>query len=187
MLAQTTQNKNGVSLKFLITDYNTLDSNYQKQHDPDRFMNPDDINYAAELQYTRSFNSSLSLGLPLTIGSVDALQTIYDSSNVDCQPCQERIKDDFILGAGVNAIYKFNNGYLLKEDFVVAPYISLGFNFNYFFQRDNNIDLSIPIGIGTNVRLNQNFYLQAQFDFRKSLLIEKDHLIISFGIQWIFE
>jgi outer membrane protein OmpA-like peptidoglycan-associated protein len=51
---------------------------------------------------------------------------------------------------GLNIEYKFNNGYIFKEDAVVAPYIHTGFGFNSVVDYDFNT--YIPFGLGLNIR-----------------------------------
>jgi hypothetical protein len=182
---QTKAHPNGLTYKFVLTDYNTLDSYFQNNNQPDRILHPDDLNYAGEIGYFRSFNSSLNLGIPLRIGSIDAHHAVYDDSL--CQPCTTRIKQEFFFGADIVAQYKFNNNYILKEDFVVAPYLIAGVGFKYLTERSGNIDVQIPLGLGVNIKLSELFYLQAQFEYRKSLIVQKDNLAISAGLNWMIE
>lgn len=55
-----------------------------------------------------------------------------------------------IYDFGVNVEYKFNNGYIFKEDAIVAPYIHTGFGFNSIVDYDFNT--YVPFGIGLNIR-----------------------------------
>lgn len=185
LYGQTSMNKNGLTYKFVMTDYNTLDAIFQQGNDPDRILHPQDINYAGEIGFFRHINSSLNLGLPVRIGSIDAHHTVYDATDISCQPCQQRIEDEFFVGADIVANYKFNNGYLLKEDFIVAPYIFVGVGGVYMSQRDGNFDFQIPMGVGLNIKLTTLLYLQAQMEYRKSIIIQKDNFAISGGIAWL--
>lgn len=182
---QVSLHPNGLTYKFLVTDYNTLDSIFQNANDPDRIFHPDDVNYAGEIGYFRHINKSLSLGAPLRLGSVDSHHSVFDSLDVNCQPCQVRKRNDFFFGGDLIAVYKFNNDYMLKEDFILAPYIFLGVGALYFSQRTGHFDFQIPMGLGLNLKLTKLLYLQAQFEYRKSLVIQKDNMAISFGIVWL--
>ena len=51
---------------------------------------------------------------------------------------------------GLNIEYKFNNGYIFKENAVIAPYIHTGFGFNSVVDYDFNT--YVPFGIGLNIR-----------------------------------
>lgn len=62
------------------------------------------------------------------------------------------------------ANYKFDNGYILPEDFVVGPYISYGLGFAQHLTKtpENEFyvnDLNIPLGVGVDVRLTDNLEL----------------------------
>ncbi|BDS10464.1 hypothetical protein [Aureispira anguillae] len=185
--AQTSTYKNSLTYKFLITDYNTLNPIFQQANDPDRILHPEDINYAGEIGYFRAINPSLNLGLPLRIGSIDAYHTVFDSNDSSCQPCEQRQRNELFFSADILALYKFNNNYLLKEDFFLAPYILLGVGGVYLSQQEGHFDVQVPMGIGLNIKLSKLLYLQAQFEYRKSLIIHKDNFAISGGISWLLD
>ena len=186
VVAQMSTTKNGLTYKFVITDYNTLDTVFQVAN-PGRILHPEDINYAGEIGFFRHINKSLNIGLPLRIGSIDAHHPIFDATDSLCQPCSRRKRNELFFGGDLVAVYKFNNDYLLKEDFLIAPYILLGVGGLYLSQRNGNFDFQIPMGAGVNIRLSKMLYLQAQFEYRKSLVIQKDNLAISGGILWLLE
>ncbi len=185
VVGQTTEHPNALTYKFVLSDYNTLDPYFQNNNNPDRILHPDDVNYAGEIAYFRSINSSLNLGLPLRIGSIDAHHRSFDDSL--CQPCVNRINQEFFLGADIIAQYKFNNNYILKETFFIAPYFLAGIGFKYLSVHTGNFDVQIPLGLGLNIKLTELLYLQAQFEYRKSLLIQKDNFVISAGLNWLLE
>lgn len=184
MLAQTSENKNGLSYKFVITDYNTLDTAFQAAH-PGHILHPEDVNYAGEIGFFRNINKSLNIGLPLRIGSVDAHHLVFEEGDSLCQPCTQRKRNELFFSGDIVAVYKFNNDYILKEDFLIAPYILLGVGGVYLSQRTGHFDFQIPMGLGVNIKLTELLYLQAQFEYRKSLIIQKDNFAISGGISWL--
>ncbi|WMX12076.1 hypothetical protein [Aureispira sp. CCB-E] len=186
VVAQISTTKNGLTYKFVITDYNTLDTVFQVANSG-RILHPEDVNYAGEIGFFRHINKSLNIGLPLRIGSIDAHHLIFDATDSLCQPCSRRKRNELFFGGDLVAVYKFNNDYLLKEDFLIAPYILLGVGGLYLSQRNGNFDFQIPMGAGVNIRLSKMLYLQAQFEYRKSLVIQKDNLAISGGILWLLE
>ena len=183
--AQTSENKNGLTYKFVITDYNTLDPVFQNANDPDRIIHPEDINYAGEIGFFRNINKSFSLGIPFRLGSIDAHHSVFDSNDTLCQPCEQRKRNELFVSADIVAVYKFNNDYLLKENFMIAPYIFFGAGGLYLSQREGNFDFQLPMGLGLNVKLTELMYLQAQIEYRKSLIIQKDNFGISGGIFWL--
>jgi hypothetical protein len=184
--AQINTNKNSISYKFLVTDYNTIDPKY-RQENPKRYFHPDDINYAADLGYFRYLNSSFNVGATVRFGSLDAYHNLIDSTDANCigQPCSKRyFRNEMFGGINVLGKYKFNNGYLLKEDFFVAPYVLTGISALYMHKRKGHFDMQIPFGIGLNIRLNPLFNIQTQFDYNQSLIIKKNNFAISFGFIW---
>jgi hypothetical protein len=70
---------------------------------------------------------------------------------------------------------------------MIAPYILLGIGGKYLSIREGNFDFQIPMGIGINIKLTDLLYLQAQFEYRKSLIIQKDNFGISGGINWLLD
>jgi hypothetical protein len=184
--AQSSENRNAISYKMLVTDYNTLDTQYRKEN-PKRYIHPDDVNFGAEIGYQRYIFSSLNVGATLRLGSVDAYHLLIDSTDGACisAPCNRRYyRNELFTSFGINADYKFNNGYLLKENFFIAPYLRVGLNALYLSKREGNFDLQIPMALGVNVRLNPLFSLQTQFDYNHSFIANKNNFVISAGFVW---
>jgi len=62
--------------------------------------------------------------------------------------------------------YKFNNGYIFKEDAVIAPFLTIGGGLASFSGTKTNtdgIDLIMPVGIGAKVNIFKWMALQYQF------------------------
>lgn len=184
IMAQTSENKNGLSYKFVLTDYNTLDATFQAAN-PGRILHAEELNYAGEIGYFRTINKSLNIGLPLRIGSIDSHHNVFEVGDSLCQPCIRRKRNELFFSVDAVAIYKFNNDYILKEDFLIAPYLLLGVSGVYLSQRTGHFDFQIPMGLGVNIKLTDLLYLQVQFEYRKSLIIQKDNFAISGGILWL--
>lgn len=183
--AQIAMHKNALTYKFVLVDYNTLDPTYRAAN-PKRILHPKDVNYAFELGYFRQLNNSINIGAPLRIGSIDAHHNLVNINDSTCAPCKHRVyPKEFFLGLDVMGIYKFNNGYILQEDFWIAPYITLGIGAKYMSKRKGHFDFQIPIGLGVNIKLTEGFYIQAQLEYRKSVVINKDNFAISAGLLWM--
>lgn len=62
-----------------------------------------------------------------------------------------------------NLAYKFNNGYILPESSKISPFVFAGLGFASFNPVDNRstkgTDFVIPLGVGANLRLNDNWSL----------------------------
>lgn len=183
---QSSSEPNAISYKMLVTDYNTLDTQYRNEN-PKRYIHPDDVNFGAELGYQRYLFPSFNAGTTLRLGSIDSYHLLIDSTDGGCTttPCNRRFhRNELFVGLGIHGDYKFNNGYILKEDFFIAPYLRFGINALYLSRRKGNFDLQIPMGLGVNIKLNQLFSLQTQFDYNQSLVANKNNFIISAGFVW---
>jgi hypothetical protein len=186
LFAQNSDHKNAISYKMLVTDYNTLDTQYRKEN-PKRYIHPDDVNFGAEIGYQRYIFSSLNAGATLRLGSVDSYHLLIDSTDGGCisAPCNRRFyRNELFTSFGIHADYKFNNGYLLKENFFIAPYLRVGLNAFYLTRREGNFDLQLPMALGVNIRLNPLFSLQTQFDYNQSFVVNKQNFVISAGFVW---
>jgi hypothetical protein len=184
--AQNSGNRNAISYKMLVTDYNTIDTQYRNEN-PKRYIHPDDVNFGAELGYQRYLFPSFNAGASLRLGSIDSYHLLIDSTDGGCTaaPCNRRYhRNELFAAFGIHGDYKFNNGYILKEDFLIAPYLRFGLNALYLSRRKGNFDLQIPMALGVNIRLNPLFSLQTQFDYNQSLIVNKNNFVISAGFVW---
>jgi hypothetical protein len=184
-IAQNRDNKNALTYKMLVTDYTTLDKKFIEEVEPNRFIHPDDVNFGAEIGYARYLNSSFNANASLRIGSIDSYHLLIDSSDGNCinSPCDKRyFRNELFTALNLTGTYKFNNGYLLKENFPVAPFIQTGISMIYLNKRSGHFDFQIPFTLGLNIRLNEKFSLQTQFDYNQSLIVNKKNFKISGGI-----
>lgn len=75
------------------------------------------------------------------------------------------------LHMDLNLAFKFNNGKILKENAIIAPYAYAGVGFMKYNPVDNRstagTDLLIPLGLGAKVRLNSQWsaFWQSSFNF----------------------
>jgi len=186
MYAQNSSERNAFSYKMLVIDYNTIDTQYRLEN-PKRYIHPDDVNFGAELGYQRYLFPSFNAGAIVRLGSIDSYHLLIDSTDGGCTaaPCNKRYhRNELFASFGIHGDYKFNNGYILKEDFFIAPYLRVGLNALYLSRRKGNFDLQIPMALGLNIRLNQLFSLQTQFDYNQSLVVNKNNFVISAGFVW---
>ncbi|MEO1451347.1 MAG: OmpA family protein [Bacteroidota bacterium] len=99
---------------------------------------------------------------------------------------QYPLEQDRILGTSlldVNALVKLkSNGLFLREDALIAPYITTGFGLN---TASNNIRLYAPIGLGFHVQVSSNFSIQIE-SLYKQRLKEGDFQHISHSAGFVF-
>ncbi len=166
--AQISENRNALTYKFLVSDYNgPLTESY---------FEPDNFTYGGEMKYTRFLNRSFNIGFPLRIGEVNfpAADSLSSATN------------SLFGSLDLNLIYKLNNGYLLKETSFISPYLFAGIGANYIQELDENMDAQIPAGLGFDFKLGKNVRLQLQSEYRYSLMKEYNNLRHTAGLKFMF-
>ncbi len=128
----------------------------------------------------RYLNPSFNLKGDFTFGKA-WFPTITAYPEVQPDVYQLRHLYDF----GVNVEYKFNNGYIFKEDAVIAPYIHTGFGFNSIVDYDFNT--YVPFGIGLNIRPADWLTINVQTSYKLNIDNSYDYtqhsasLVYNFG------
>ncbi len=167
--AQISENRNALTYKFLISDYNGPLT--------DSYFDTDNFTYGGEMKYTRFLNRSFNLGIPLRLGRVE-----YPSSDSLSSPTES-----LFASGDLTIIYKLNNGYLFKETSIIAPYLFAGIGGNYVFDLDDsNFDAQVPAGLGFDIKLAKNVRLQLQSEYRYSLVNEFNNLRHTAGLKFMF-
>ncbi len=93
-----------------------------------RYLNPS-FNLKLDFTFGKAWFPTIT-AYPKTVEDVYTLRHIYD--------------------VGLALEYKFNNGYIIKENAVFSPYITTGFGFNRIVDYDYNT--YVPFGLGFNIR-----------------------------------
>jgi OmpA-OmpF porin, OOP family len=113
------------------------------------------------LSIDRYLNRSLDLGIQAEYGDYgyfEAAQTYFLLQKTD---------GFFLLK------YKFNNGYIFKEDAIIAPYLAAGVGMaTYSGDKGDTdgIDMVVPVGLG--IKLNMLPWLALQYQFRYNFTTE---------------
>lgn len=100
---------------------------------------------------------------------------------------QDRRKEE-LLDLDLNLRYKLNNGYMLKERSVIAPYLSAGFGINLQEEVGDQLHYAVPLGVGTRLNfgphisldLNVKYHLDVSDNFQDYAALNAG-LIINFG------
>lgn len=167
--AQSSLPKNSITYKVLAYDHLApINQSY---------FEGGQMTLGAEIGYFRNINKSFQVGLPLRLASID----------FPLDETGERI-DRGVFGAGADAVgqYRFNNDYLLKETAWFAPFLFAGIGGQYLDGLADPFDAQVPVGLGINFRLGQHVYVQAQTEYRFSLVQGRDHLAHSAGLVFFF-
>lgn len=172
LLAQISTEKHGITYKLSASDYYGAPGDLLEENAvlTDFVAN---WGYAAEVGYNRYLSNSFNLTIPFKMG-VSALR--------------ERGYNGSMYGStGANLIYKFNNGYFLKEDACFAPYIYGGLAGKRFARASKDRwDLESPLGLGFNFRLGENWNFVVEGEKRFSHLLKRNNWLYSAGCNYTF-
>lgn len=122
----------------------------------------DNYKGAGRIFLGRYLNPSFNLKADFTFGKVwFPTITAYPDIVADVYQLRQ------IYDMGLSVEYKFNNGYIFKEDAVIAPYIHTGFGFNSIVDYDFNT--YVPFGIGLNFRPSDWLSINVQTTYKINL------------------
>jgi outer membrane protein OmpA-like peptidoglycan-associated protein len=121
-------------------------------------------------------NSSVAIG-------VDLGTHAFTSKSTD--PTLPTLNTNNVLYSGLIA-YKLNNGYILKEDAAVAPYIFAKLQGSWARTAVTNESLhgfGIPIGAGINFKIANNIALNVNGGYNFGIKNNRDHIFFGAGIM----
>ncbi|HRH58323.1 MAG TPA: OmpA family protein [Chitinophagales bacterium] len=124
------------------------------------------------------YNPNSSVAVGLDVGSY-----FFGSKNQD--PSLPIINTYNILYSGILA-YKFNNGYILKEDAAVSPYIFAKLQGTWASNGITNANVNgfgIPIGAGINFKIANNIALNVNGGYNFAIKNNNDHIFFGAGIM----
>lgn len=136
------------------------------------YFNFDEYHGVAKFFLGRYLNPSFNSKLNFTVGKVWAPQLTsasYPEAVGQTMPILGHTYD-----AGLTFEYKFNNGYIFKEDAVVAPYIFSGLGVDWLLGlgdefKSHKVNSYMPFGLGFNVRMHDRVALNLQSEYKLSL------------------
>lgn len=80
--------------------------------------------------------------------------------------------------------YKLNNNYILKENFFLQPFVSMGFGVNKI--QSNNLAQFLPFGIGANIPITKDWNAQISSTYHfATKRTELNYYNISLGSVWL--
>lgn len=152
--AQTADNKFAVGLNLLKNEYNgeygSAIWNFDQKN-----------NYGGGLSLSYYLNPSFDLGLQGTYGNYSFNKDVINRFTGN--------KFD----ASLFAHYKLNNGYILKKESKLSPFISLGLGFASYYLDNSGIpyptiivdkpDFIVPVGLGLKYQFTKSFAIQYQY------------------------
>ncbi|MCB9032567.1 MAG: OmpA family protein [Chitinophagales bacterium] len=134
------------------------------------------VAFGPRIGFWRNFNSSIALGLDL---ASYAFSTKTDATS-SYAPNQYNL-----LYAGT-AAYKFNNGYILKENCAFAPYIFAKLQGSWAEEnitKQNLNGFGIPIGAGINWKIANNVALNTYGGYNFGIKNNEDHIFFGAGLM----
>ncbi len=138
------------------------------------FKNP--IYFGPRITWWYNPNSSIAIGLDL---GTHAFSTKTDNLTLPT------INTYNLLYSGLLA-YKFNNGYILKNDAAVAPYIFAKLQGTWAqtpLTKQNVHGFGIPIGAGINFKIANNLALNVNAGYNFAIKNNNDHIFFGAGLM----
>jgi OmpA-OmpF porin, OOP family len=175
--AQTSDAKNAIGLAMLWNDYRApiLNSYY---------FDFSKKTYGQEFWYARFLSPSFNVRFPLSVSTVD-----YPYGAVVNRQPVGGYSESVAATLDAQLLYKFNNGYILKETSVVAPYLYLGVaavGGMYGKNIPKTYDFYLPFGLGVNWQLSPNVNLITEAAYRRSITLDKDNFLLKAGMAFVF-
>jgi outer membrane protein OmpA-like peptidoglycan-associated protein len=134
------------------------------------------VAFGPRIGFWRNFNPSIALGMDLATYA-------FSSKNTDAT--LPAVNTYNLLYAGT-AAYKFNNGYILKEDFPVAPYIFVKLQGTWAEEAVTKNSLNgfgIPLGAGINWKIANNVALNTYGGYNFGIKNNEDHIFFGAGLM----
>ncbi len=123
-----------------------------------KLSNPYEYRFGTSVSFSRYLNNNFDLAIEGTRAQVQY------PVNAD-----KRIYEDRLLYDANFAIrYKFDNGYILREGFVVGPFLKFGIGGNQVADVDG-FNYFLPVGLGLNISLGKNMSLNVQSSVKYDL------------------
>ncbi|MGB1315590.1 MAG: OmpA family protein [Chitinophagales bacterium] len=139
--------------------------------------------YRANQRYFvgRYLDPSFNLKADFTFGKV-----WFPSVTAYPNVVEGKYENRHIYDFGVNVEYKLNNGYILKEEAIVAPYIFTGLGLNsiidYGKAKGSDVNTYIPFGAGLTVRALNWLSFNLQSSYKLNLDNSFDYTQHSVGV-----
>ena len=112
------------------------------------------------LHFGRELNSSLDIEAQFMAGNLDFTTTT--TAPETGEEVTTNVFDSKIYDLAALLVYNFDNGYILKEDAVVSPFIFAGPG---VIRSNTGWGLVVPAGLGVNFRLDELFSIQVRSSY----------------------
>jgi OmpA-OmpF porin, OOP family len=167
LVAQNSEQRHLVGGSVVIDDYSAPLNNQYFDFNQKQFT-------GLEFFYGLRLGSSFNLEIPVGFGATAYPTRIADKT-------VKASKNSTYASLSPRLVYKFNNGYFLKENAAIAPYIFGGIGAIAGIPANNNLDAFVPFGAGLRFPITETASLSLEGDYRKSLLTKTDNFLLKFG------
>ena len=141
-----------------------------------KLSNPYEYSIGGYLSFSRYLNNNFDVSIEGSLvnlnypvgGSTDGSQIKYESST--------------LYDASFTLKYKLDNGYILRENHVVSPFIKIGGGAAQVDASTNGLEYFLPVGLGLNVRLGKHTSLSLQSTMKYSSVVNRTYAHQSLGL-----
>jgi outer membrane protein OmpA-like peptidoglycan-associated protein len=140
--------------------------------------------YGQEFWYGRYLSPSFNLKVPVSVSKIT-----YPNGAIVNQMPVGGYTNSTALTLDAQLHYKFNNGYVLKENSLVAPYLYLGVaavGGMYDKSLPNDYDIYLPFGVGFKFQIPEGVNVIAEAGYRRSITLDKHNFLLKAGIEMPF-
>jgi outer membrane protein OmpA-like peptidoglycan-associated protein len=182
MTAQTATNRWNIGAGIGFTDFvNPINKQFLMV---ERWKGNANFNVARYLG--KSFDGRLNVSTgnvyyPFDMNQASATSQTVPTTFNTAQKGKMRYENSYIWDGGLNLVYKFANGYILKENSFISPYLFSGLGINSITKigtqngkstggaGSDQINPYIPVGFGLGFNLNDKWTAAAEYGYKFAL------------------
>ncbi len=176
--AQTNDARNAIGVAAMWNDYSApIKDSFYFDFGPQK-------TYGQEFWYGRYLSPSFNLKVPLSISNIT-----YPNGAIVGQQPTGGYTNSVAATLDAQLHYKFNNGYILKENSFIAPYVYFGVA-AVGGMWDNALpkgyDIYLPFGAGLKFQIPEGVNLIAEAGYRRTITLDKHNFLLKAGIEMPF-
>ncbi len=123
-----------------------------------------------EISIFKNINKFINVGIPFRMGKANVRES--------------GIANDISGRLNVSVDLVGQIGYF-AADYFITPYLTAGLGYQLeTFSGENNHGAAFPVGLGLNIRLFRNTYLQAQSEYRFTTLENREQIVYGAGLMF---
>lgn len=132
--------------------------------------NLDETTKGIEVGFYRNINKFINVGIPLKLNSIDVREA--------------GTATPFVNKMGFSADLVGQIGYF-KSNYIITPYLQGGVGYQLESKSDNNESgVAFPVGVGFNLKIARELYINAQSEYRFSGADNRDQIVHGVGLVY---